>query len=96
LKINGCLFAITCHYRIDIMLLIFEGNVVEAINVVPEVGAVAGAVQGERHPLMLFGERQRLAHEGGVGLDVRFRRCRLLRFDYVVDTTKRNKQQKHS
>ena len=24
-----------CHYRIDIMLLIFEGNVVEAIDVVP-------------------------------------------------------------
>lgn len=70
------------------MLPILEGNVVEAINVVPEVGAMAGAVQGEG-----FGERQRLAHEGGVGLDVRFRRCRLLRFDHVVDTTKRSKQQ---
>ena len=35
LKINGCLFAITCHYRINIMLPVIEGNVVEAINVVP-------------------------------------------------------------
>ncbi len=78
------------------MLPVIEGNVVEAIDIIPEVGAVAGAVQGERHPLMLFGERQRLAHEGGVGLDVRLRRCRLLRFDHVVDTTKRSKQQKHS
>ena len=78
------------------MLLIFEGNVVEAINVVPEVGAMAIAVQGERNPLMLFGKSQRLAHEGGVGLDVRLRRCRLLRFDYVVYTKKRSKQQTHS
>ena len=35
------------YYRIDIMLPILEGNVVEAIDVVPEVGAEAGAVHGE-------------------------------------------------
>ena len=78
------------------MLPVIEGNVVEAIDIIPEVGAVAIAVQGERNPLMLLGKSQRLAHEGGVWLDVRLRRCRLLRFDHVVDTTKRSKQQTHS
>lgn len=73
------------------MLFVFERDVVEAIEVVPETGIMSGAAEGERHPLMLFGERLRLAHEGGVGLDVRLFYRRLLRF-VGVGATQRNKQ----